>query len=197
MDYTTVAAVKTYGPIDTSNDDGLLGSLVTAVSAALDQYCNMAFSFATYTNQVQRATIDRDGLISFRLPVPTISALTALAWKLGTSLTWTAIDLTVVGAVEQILDENGSTVRVITPTFLQYRGSARMQVQLSYSGGWAALAAVPTDFELMARRLTWWTYKKREAPVDKTAMVDTGIVIIPSSWPPDIKQGLRNYVRSW
>jgi hypothetical protein len=196
FDYTTPASVFAYGnsagtgttPV---NEAAVMAQLVTGMSRALDQYCNQAFSVATYTAQVLRGIVDLDGVLTAWPAVPTISSITAAAFRVGNSAAWqelTASDLDI--------EEHGfgCEVRLLGRDLSSYRGG-RIQVRLSYTGGWANLSAVPSDFEWATRALCWWAYQKRSAPIDKTAYPDMGMVVVPSNWPTHLKQMFRNYVR--
>lgn len=192
MDYTSTANVKTYGNVTGSGDDALIDGLVTAYSAQVDAYCHQVFGQATYTDQVLPAHIDRDGVMKCYPAVPTMTTPTAFSWRYGRSSTYTTIEASKLDVEER---PSGCLVRVLDADYRVYRGR-RPFVKLSYTGGWANLAAVPADFEMAARRLVWWAYKLREAPMGKTAMPGLGQVIIPpSGWPRDVREAFRPYVR--
>jgi hypothetical protein len=193
MDFTSLPALKQYGPLDGVSDDTLLAEMISAYSRVVESELRVTFSGATYTNQVNRAQIDIDGLLTVFLAVPEATALTALSWKTGKSLTW--IDLTAANA-EIDNRGHGTVIRALGSDLSAYRGS-RVQARLSYTGGWATLADVPADFEMLVRRLVWWAYKKRDAPMEKTAYPEVGVVVIPSAWPPDVLRGLGEYRRPW
>ena len=192
MDYTSVPLVKDYGNTDGTANDDVLTDLVTGYSDQVDTYCRQNFSQATYTDWIGRGTVDRDGVLMVYPPVPTLSTPTAAAHRYGPLATWTDITLSLLD-VEP--NNHGSIVRVLGSDFGIYRNQ-RLQVRLTFSGGWADLDAVPADFELAVRRLVWWGYKLREAPMNKTAMPALGQVVIPpSGWPKDIADALKPYRR--
>lgn len=193
MDFTSLPGVKAYGPLDGVVDDALIGQMITAYSAVVEQELGLTCSGNTYTDQTNRAQIDIDGVLTVYVPVPVITALTALSWKLGKSLTWTS--LTAANAQIENLG-HGTVVRALGSDLSAYRGS-RVQARLTYTGGWATLGDVPKDFEMQVRRLVWWAYKKRDAPMEKTAYPDAGIVVVPSAWPPDVLKNLSHYRRPW
>lgn len=188
MDYTTAANVKAYGDVQKAGIDAILPGLVTAYSRQLDVYCQQVFERKTYVDQVLGAQIDTDGVLLCHPAVPTIETISAIAYRAGVARDWYSLDVADVDIEEAI---SGCTVRVLRPNLLWRRG-VRVQVKLSYTGGWAE-GEIPADFELIARRLVWWGAKKRESPIETTADPGTGQLIIPSSWPPDIKDALRSY----
>ena len=196
FDYTTSANVFAFGSsagtsVDPVNEATVMASLITAMSRALDTYCNQAFSLTTYTQQILRALIDQEGLLTCYPPVPTMATPTAADWRLGSSSNWSALE---VGNLDVEINTFGCVLRNVNTRFSFYRG-ARVQMRVSYSGGWANLAALPDDFEWAMRALCWWAYQKRSAPNDTTAIPDLGVLIIPGSWPPYIREMFRNYVR--
>jgi hypothetical protein len=195
IDYTTPTAVFAYGNSagtgnDPVNEAALMAQLVTAYSRAVDQYCNQAFSLANYTDHVERALVDESGVLTCYPAVPTISAISAMGVRTGVS--FSPIDL---GTIDIEANSFGCVVRVLGQSFAGLRGRPNLRVRLSYTGGWANLAAVPQNFQWAVTALCWWAYQKRSAPIDKTAYPDVGMVIIPSNWPNHIKQMLQPYVR--
>lgn len=196
FDYTTSANVFAYlnsagTATDPVNESAVMGQLVTGMSRALDVYCNQQFSQASYSAQQLRAVVDVEGALTCYPTVPTMSAPSAAAYRLGNSSSW--VDLS---TAQLDVEENsfGCVVRTLDQNFLAQRGG-RLLMRLSYTGGWANLAAVPGDFEWAMRRLCGWAYKKREAPIEKTAIPEMGVLIIPSSWPKDLRESFRSYVR--
>lgn len=191
MDYTSSTLVAAYGNMQNPDTDRLDG-MVTAYSAGVDKFCHQVFGQATYTDQVRPGHIDRDGVLMCYAPVPTMAAPTAFRWRYGRIATYTPITLSLLDVEER---RDGCLVRVLDSDYRDYRGQ-RLQVSLSYVGGWADLNAVPADFEMAVRRLVWWAYKLPEAPMNKTAMPALGQVVIPpSGWPRDVREALRPYVR--
>jgi hypothetical protein len=193
FDYTTVSNVFSYGnsagtAVDPTNEATLMASLVTAMSRAVDVYCNQIFYQQTYVQQLNRAVVDNDGTLLTYLAVPTLAAPTAADWG---GHTFTPLDLTQVDILPAPI---GASLRV-NGSFYAQRGT-RLQLRLSYVGGWADMNAVPADFEWAVRSLCWWAYQKRSAPIDATAFPDVGMVVVPQAWPPHIKAMLRSYVRA-
>ncbi|HEV8692569.1 MAG TPA: hypothetical protein VGQ93_00050 [Lysobacter sp.] len=196
FDYTTSSNVFSFGNsagtnTDPVNEGTVMTGLVTAMSRAIDTYCNQVFYEQDYSNQVLRAQVDEEGVLTCYPRVPTMSAPNAAAWRQARSSTW--IDLT-ASALDVEDNTFGCVVRVLNSTYLAYRG-ARLQMRLTYSGGYASLQDMPSDFEWAMRGLCWWAYQKRSAPQDRTAIPDLGVLIIPGNWPPYIKAMFRSYVR--
>jgi len=192
MDYTTVENVKAYGNTIGQADDPAIADLVTGYSSQVDAYCHQVFGLATYTGWIGRGTVDRDGVLLAYPPVPTLSTPTAAAYRYGSLATWADITLSLLDVQTA---NHGSIVRVLGSDFGVYRNQ-RLQVRFTFSGGWATFDAIPDDFEIAMRRLVWWGYKLREAPMNKTAMPALGQVVIPpSGWPKDITDAFKPYRR--
>lgn len=192
MRYTTVALVVAYGGVESVADDALLTSLIEAYSRQIDRYCGVEFGPATYANQERPGHVDRDGVLFCYAPAPTMTTPTAFEWRYGRFSQYMAVSPSSLDVEER---RNGCVVRVLDGDYGAYRGQ-RIKVRMSYSGGWADQAAVPADFEMAARRLVWWAYKLREAPIGVTAMPSLGqLSIPPSGWPRDVRDALADYVR--
>jgi hypothetical protein len=196
FDYTSSAACFAFGnsagsAVDPVSETAVMGALVSGMSRAIDSYCNQAFSLATYTLESYRALIDQDGSLTCYPPVPTMAAPTAADWRLGSASNWAAL---AIANLDVEVNSFGCVVRAINGAFGFYRG-ARLQMRLSYTGGWANLAAVPVDFEWAMRALCWWAYQKRSAPGETTAIPELGVLIVPGNWPNYIREMFRPYVR--
>jgi len=195
FDYTLPASVFAFGSsagtsVDPVNEATVMASLITGMSRAIDTYCNQAFSTATYTLQSLRTLVDQEGVLACYPPVPSIGSITAADYGgsggVFTALTTAALDI----------EDNsfGCVVRTLGSGYGAQRGR-RLTMRLSYTGGWANLAAVPADFEWSMRALCWWAYQKRSAPGDTTAIPELGVLIVPGTWPPYIRDMFKSYVR--
>lgn len=199
MDLTSLSNVKTYGNVASTTDDALISGLITAYSASIETLCNGNLGTKVFTNKPVRGIVDRDGLMTVYLQSPAITALTSatyrlMAWPLTSA---TALDVTQVDIESH---SHGTILRFLGSRFNgSYRGKP-IRVLVTYTGGYTGLpgtggaAPMPYDLEMAARRIVWWAYKKREAPFDKTAIPETGQVIIPSGWPKDAMDILKNYM---
>lgn len=196
FDYTTAANVFAYGnsagtATDPVSEAAVMASAITGMSRAIDQYCNQTFYQQAYTNEALRAVVDVEGVLTCYPAVPTMSVPTAASYRRGASSSWVTLDTTLLDVENNTF---GCVVRTLDQTFLSQRGQ-RLLLRLSFTGGWADLAAVPSDFEWAMRALCWWAYQKRSAPSEKTAIPEMGVLIIPGNWPSHIKGMFRNYLR--
>ncbi len=198
MDLTSLANVKAYGNTLTTGDDTVINTIIPAMSAAVENnFCNQTFGVSS-VNQVgtgssYRAVIDEDGILTFYPPYNPINAVTALQYRQRGSLTWQNL----VPANLDIQNQDcGPVLRLYGANFSYLRANqAKIQVQATFTAGFANLAALPADLEYAVRRLVWWAYKKRSASEDKTAIPEMGMLIIPSAWPADVVALLSPYKR--
>lgn len=196
FDYCTAADAFAYGAsagtaTDPVNEAAVMGHVVTAISRAIDGYCEQVFYQSAYSSQVLRAVVDSDGILTCYPAVPVMDAPTAAEYRIGNSAVW--LPLTVADA-EVTEAPSGCTVRFLGADLLDCRFK-RIQVRMTYSGGYANRNTLPSDLAWYAQALSWLTYQRRSAPMDATAMPELGIVIRPGAWPVDIRQGLNRYVK--
>jgi hypothetical protein len=194
FDYCAPTDAFSYGnsagtATDPVNEAAVMQQVVTAVSRAIDGYCGQVFYEQAYSAQVLRGVVDADGVLTCAPPVPVMDVPTVAEYRYGASTSW--LPLTVADAdVEE--QPHGCTVRFLGSNFLVLR-AARIQVRLTYQGGYANVEALPSDLAWCAQALSWLTYQRRSAPMDSTAMPELGIVINPGVWPADIRQTLNRY----
>lgn len=193
FNYCTVQDAFQYGnsagsSTDPVNEQAFMAArIIPQVSRAIDRYCQQFFSMDTYTAQVLKAVVDRDGVLSCYPSVPTMSAPTSTEYRSGNSATW----LSLSGAdVEESI--HGCTVRFLGQDFSGIR-LQRIQVRMSYTGGYADISALPDDLRGAAYQLCWYEFQRRSATQDQTAIPELGITIIPGSWPANIRRTLDHY----
>lgn len=195
FDYTTPTNVFNYGSskgtsVDPINEAAEMQRVVTGMSRAIDQYCSQVFFTQAYSNQVMRALVDVEGVLTCWPPVPTMSAPTVAEYRRGRSSSWIALSTALLDVEQRTF---GCVVRTLDQDFSAWRGQ-RLQMRLSYTGGYADLASLPSDFTLAMDALCWWAYQKRVAPTDPT-VTEFGQLVVPGNWPPHIKGMFRNYVQ--
>ena len=110
-EYTTLAAMKQWGPMEATTFDALMSSIITGVSRALDNECGpMQFAYQSYVDAQYDAAIDVDGMLEALVNVPRIDAITAAAYKPGNTLVWNNIDPSIL-EIENFT--HGSMVHVV------------------------------------------------------------------------------------
>lgn len=197
FDYTTPANVFAYlnsagTGNDPINETAEMQRLVTGMSRAVDQWCNQAFSITSYSAQELRAVVDVEGTLTCYPPVPTMSAPTLADYRQARSSSWVSLGTALIDVEENTF---GCVVRTLDQNFSQWRG-ARLHMRLTYTGGYANLAALPSDLSWAMDALCGWAYQKRSGPIDATAAPAFGQLFLPSNWPGHIKTMLSNY-RRW
>lgn len=190
MRYTSLQAIKTWSDMMAGKDDKLIEDLIERVCPMVDQHCQQVFGQRTVASLPCVGAVDPHGRLRVWVPAPAVASVSSLVFRHPTSR-----GLTTVAAGDLFWDDapSGAVIQTEASAWGLYR-SGRLGVQLSGTIGWAA-NAIPLDFELQIRKLVFWAYKRRETAAEKTAIPDLGVVIIPQAWPPDIKEGLRPYIR--
>lgn len=189
--YTTLNLIKQYGDAIATKDDALITGLITVFSTAIERNISQRFSANTVihygTNNYYSAVIDRDGMLTFYPDINPINTVTALQYRIrGTGFganNWAYIDPTQLDINNQ---DSGPVVRCGYPDFSSFR-NLNVQVQVNLAGGYTDASTLPPDLEFACRRLVWWAYKQKSAPMDRTAIPELGQIIIPGSWPSDVK----------
>lgn len=190
MDYTTLGKIKQWSDILASKDDKLIAGLITACSAMVDEHCRQGFGRRTLASQPCVGAVDVHGRLSVWVPAPSVASVTALTFRHPARS-----GVAEVPASDLWWDDQacGAVIRTDSVGWGSYR-EGRLSCRLSAVVGWEE-AEIPADFELQIRKLVFWAYKRRETAAEKTAIPELGVVIIPQAWPPDIKDGLKDYVR--
>lgn len=186
VDYTTLAAVRSYGDFKNTSfqTDADLTALITAVSRQLDVYGNQVYGRHEQAISLP-ARVDKDGTLLCYPPTPTIASIRSVGYRAGGMQSW----LRDVSVIETEDAPHGAIVRVFG-----VNDRTIQRVSLSYVGGWLA-DEIPADFEHKMRRAVFWEAKLRSAPMEKTANLELGVVVIPQAWPPDLRQAFDPYRR--
>lgn len=197
FDYTTTARVFEYGnTLGTAtspvNEASVMARLITAASREIDRWCQQNFSVDTYTNrQAVAVRIDREGLPMVWVDSPTITTLVAVSFRLGASTTTLPATLTNAETTDAA---HGASIALYNEHYGAYRAQT-VKAYVSYTGGYANLAALPNDFVYAMDALCWWLYQKRMSAVDPQAMPDSGIVYPSQSWPRFVREMFAPYRR--
>lgn len=195
FDYCTASEAFAYGgsagaSVDPVDEQGLMASIVTGASRAIDTFCRQFFSRETYAQQVYPGKVDREGALVINLPVPLVVSVSALEYRVSGG-SWLSADLS---ATDWTDATQGALLTWWTAGLLAARGRP-IQARLSYVAGYADHDSMPADLRWAARAVAWYEYQRRSAPMDKTAMPGMGVVIVPGDWPPHIRNRLAPYAR--
>lgn len=190
MDYTTLTQLKTWSDIASGKSDSLLEGLITACSRAVDQHCRQRFGRRTAVGERCVGAVDPYGKLTIWPEAPSVVSLSAVSLR---HPRWSGTTAVTPGDLWWEDQECGAVIRSDRASWGSYR-DGRLHVTLSGELGWQE-SEIPADFELQVRKLVFWAAKRRETSAEKTAIPELGVVIIPQAWPPDIKNGLKPYVR--
>ena len=200
INYTDNGSIVAYGELNGGlagttiqpQELAMIDTIIASASRMIDNHCYQAFSLATYTNQILRAQITIDGSLQCWPAVPTMSTPTAASFRVLPTATWTSIDTSLLDITPS---NSGCRVMVLSNTLGLPRVGSTIQMRLSYSGGWTA-STIPTDFSYAATALCWWLYQKRSAPMERTAIPEMGILVIPGKWPSWLMDVFQPFVRT-
>ena len=73
----------------------------------------------------------------------------------------------------------------------------KLRLKATCAGGWPTLADIPKDFKLAAQMYAWFVFKKREAPMQTTAVSEMGIITLPATVQPEIMDTFKRYTWWW
>lgn len=195
IDYTTAADVFAYGRVLTPTvaETAVMESVITAVSRKADKTCVQQFSLTTYTNYILTPRIDVEGSLILYLPSPTVTSLTSVTIRTGNVPLTQPINFIQTGVQYDVIPNSfGSKVVIYGFAMSPYRERI-LRAYVSWSGGWVNIAAIPDDFKFAIDRWCWFAFKQREAPFDRTAVPELGIVTIPGAIPSDVTDVLNRY----
>lgn len=195
IDYTTVEDVFAYGRVlnPTESETAVMEQVITAVSRKADKTCVQQFSHTTYTNRIFTPRIDVSGTLIIYLPTPTITTLTSVTMRAGNIPLTQPINFIQSGVQYDIVENAfGSKVLIYGYPMNPYRETI-LRAYVSYTGGWLTLLEVPEDFQWAIQQWAWFVYKRREAPLERTAIPELGIITVPGTIPVEVTDTLRRY----
>ncbi len=196
MAYTTTALVKTYLSITTSNDDTLIGTLVTRAQAFIDRYTHRTFEASAnstkYFDSIRDVngymlTFGRAGLELADVPT-TVTNGDAVVLVNNTDYVVVPANTTPYYGLEML--QSSSNVWT-------YTNPGNHQRAISILGKWAFSLTAPDDIVAATIRLTAFFYRQREsnADLDRPVSVGDGMVLLPGKLPSDIAAMLEPYRR--
>jgi len=156
---TTVARVKTYADISTSDDDTLLESIVNAVTEYIESYTGKRFKQTAYSNQ----EMDSDGsefLFLEHYPVSTTASFTLQERESGENEDdWSTVD-----SNDYFIDYDTGVITVANGKFIKGTKKYRSSYTAGYDFDNATTYLSDTtagDIELAAWELSKSTYNSR------------------------------------
>lgn len=188
MAYTTLAEVKLYAGITTTNDDVLLEQCITRAQRAIDTYCKRTFEALSDTTRYFDAVADVNGRLLY------------LDHDLTSVTSITNGDGTTVGASNYVLVPAN-----YWPAFaIQLKSSSNVtwtyndtpENAIAVVGRWAYALTAPADVVQACVRLAAWFYRQKDnsADIDQLTTVG-GAVLVPPGVPKDVQALLKGYIR--
>lgn len=192
MDYTTLTNVKQALDATETTDDTLLSRLITEASRAIDRYVsgNMQmtdyFKAETLTDERGFGLIGASGNLLYFPKKPTLSAVTAFAWRSRPWEDWQTM------ALNEINLANNS---VVAWSVGVVRG--KVEVKLTYSGGLGAnTAALPAEIINATDLLTVRFYRELKSGLtDSVGVAELGTLQYTKSLPVRVIKLLAPYKR--
>ena len=178
--YTTLAALKSFGSFESSDDDVLLDALIAAASEKIDNHCHRVFSASEETDH----TFSR---INIRgLPDPFDGNILLLDDDLAAAPSAITDNPTVV-----CLPENNFPIHALVLTDGAWNSTA-----VVVTGYWAYSISPPPDIESACLRLAKWMFDMRDTAQGSAVVVTPeGRVLLPQGLPSDIVDFLAPYRR--
>ena len=195
IDYTSATAVFAYGNVlsPTAGETAVMSNIVTAVSRKADQICTQNFSYQVYTNVILTPRIDVEQTFILFLPCVKVTQLDAITLRIGNNPVTQSIQFASSGYQYDIINNDfGARVYIYGLALGGIRENI-LRSYVSWRGGWAAQNEIPADFEFAIKRWAWFSYKQREAPFDRTAIPEMGIVTLPGTTPADVTEIMNRY----
>lgn len=195
MAYTTLAEVKTYLDITSSDDDTLISDLISSAQTAIDEYVGFAFEPSDTTEQrAFSVSEDTEGRwLFFDSPAAAITTVLNDA---------DAASPDTVAASDYVTVPRNSTpyyaIKLLENSGVIWTYSNDPETGIAVTADWAYSATPPDDINYAARRLVAFMYRKRESQdnTDRPLLTGDGVTILPSQVPSDIKTILNRY-RQW
>ena len=160
MAITTTAEYKAYRGITSAAQDTLLGTVVTAVSEAIERYCRRTFATASYTER-----IDGSGTPSIFVKNAPITAIASIKLYSGTTLgsamtsTLYLFDAASAAGEIRLVDSEETRIFLDPLSGMSVHGASQYtsrwpighrNVEVAYTGGYSA---VPNDLKFIAHEM--------------------------------------------
>lgn len=172
--------VKRYLGIQTANEDILLGYLITGASAWVENFTNRTFLTSSYSEE----SIGKDQTSYFfrQYPVTTVASMTVDGVAVPQSTSPTANGWRLVNAYMARL--------------IGYNLARDSVVQVSYTAGYASLAALPQDIPMAVMEIVALRFREKEWIGKHSETLQTQVVSFTNSdVPADVRKTLQQYNR--
>ncbi len=189
QDYATVAALKTYLHITGSNDDDLLGDLVTRASRLIEEHCRRVFYPTSETRYFDAAGPQIYG----RMLLLDYDLLSVTTVTNGNGATIPSSDYILRPAnwspYFAIVIKQSSSHRWTYTTDLE--------AAISVEGVWGYDVDVPDTIRQATLRLAAWLYRQRDTGMElvQVEVNDQGQAVSPPRLPRDVYDMLSPFIR--
>lgn len=194
MDYTDLDRVKTALGATESSDDNTLLLAITAASRAIDRHCAGAtlgsdnyFALADVTEERIHGQVRHNSSLACWPRKAAVNSVSALAYRYYPWQAWTEID------ADYTWSDGAKVVAFVNLTVRQ-----RVQVQVSYSGGFGAtVATLPADLVEAATVLAIRYYREAATGLaDSIGVAELGTLMYTKALPVRVLEMLRHYRRA-
>ena len=189
MTYISLADLKLYLGITTTNEDDLLNDCISAAQKTIETKCGRVFEAAANTTRNFDAVRDVEGyLLHLDADLCAINSITN-----GDGL--------VVSSSNYVTEPRNITpyyaIRLKANSSVAWTYSSSPEDAIAVSGKWAYSVTAPDDIAQACKRLAAWLYRQKDSSqdADRAIMSASGAVIMPSALPKDVVDLYKPYIR--
>lgn len=177
MQYTSLAAVKSFGQFEGDDDDVLLDALISGASKAINNYCKRIFQIDDETTRTFTKSSVREDAFD--------GAVLLLDEDLAEAPSSVTGDPTV-----RYIPENDP------PYYALEIVDASWESVVEIVGYWGYSKTPPPDIEFACLRLVKWMHDLRDTSKGNVVVVTPeGRVLLPQGLPSDIREFINPYKR--
>lgn len=182
MTYATLDTLKTYLDIDTTSDDALLTTLLTAACRIIDAMTGRTFEASSDATRYYDANDIVGDTLYLREDLAQITSIT--------NGNGNAIDLTDT----KLYPRDSYPVYAIR---LINNESWDTSDDIEIVGRWAYSVTAPEDIQHYTVRLAAWLYRQKDnqSDGDRVVIAPDGTALMPSRLPADIQNGVMKYAK--
>lgn len=189
MAYVLTADLKTYLGISNTDDDTLLGTLITVAQKIIETYTQRDFEVGADSTRYFTPGRDTDeGVLYFDEDLA----------QAPTTVT-NGDGIVVTSAQYALLDRNRTpyrAIKLLSATGLYWTYQNNPEDAISILGRWGWSVTPPDDIVQAAKRLASWLYRGKDSQTfEGTAFSELGVIRVRQDLPTDVKALLDPYRR--
>ena len=192
MAYTTAAAFKTFRDIDGADDDTLIGTLITAVQKAIDNYTGRTFE-GSAANRSFDAVLDTEGATLWVYESGDLASISSMTNGDGTSVTSGQYVTIPRNAVANGVPIRGLKLKASAGVNWEFDTNDDPEDAITVNGVWAYSATAPADIVQAANLWAGHLYDERLATNGSLVIVPGTSININQGIPPSVKAILDLY----